>query len=154
MVDEGFNRLRLEHLDAALGRFKALSARGRPSPGWLKVIREALGRTERQQAARVGISGPSLHKAEASEADEKITLGQLRRLADALDCELVYVLVPRTPLLEQVEQQALKLAQQDVLGTAHSASLSGKAPSESAVRSSIREQQASYLRGRLARLWD
>src|SRR6218665_3654773 len=89
------NQLRLEQLQATLSSYADLVKRQTPPRGWLKLIREGLGRTERQQAQRLGISGPTLHKSEQSEADDRITLGQLRKLADGLDCELVYALGPR-----------------------------------------------------------
>lgn len=41
------------------------------------------------------MAGPSLHKAEAAEARGRISLTQLRKLAEALGCEVVYALVPR-----------------------------------------------------------
>ncbi|MGE0097541.1 MAG: hypothetical protein AB7S86_04260 [Hydrogenophaga sp.] len=50
----------------------------------MKLILEALGRMERQQAQRLGISGATLHKSEPSEADDRISLAQLRKLADRL----------------------------------------------------------------------
>jgi transcriptional regulator with XRE-family HTH domain len=51
----------------------------------LKLIREALGRTKRLQSQRLGVSGATLHKSEQSEADDRISLGQLRKIADGLD---------------------------------------------------------------------
>ncbi|MDO8714450.1 MAG: transcriptional regulator, partial [Polynucleobacter sp.] len=67
-----FNSLRLEQLQASLTAYDVLRAKRAPSRGWLKEIREALGLTERQQAARLGVSGAALHKSEQAEADERI----------------------------------------------------------------------------------
>jgi predicted DNA-binding mobile mystery protein A len=49
---------------------------------------------------------------EQAEAADAITLGTLRRVAEALDCDLQYALVPRRPLREMRRQQALHLARQ------------------------------------------
>ena len=68
------NQLRIEQLQTTLSRYADLVKRQAPTRGWLKLIREALGRTERQQAKRLGISGATLHKSEQSEADDRITL--------------------------------------------------------------------------------
>jgi predicted DNA-binding mobile mystery protein A len=102
----------------------------RPTPprGWLKLIREALGRTERQQAQRLGIAGATLHKSEQSEADDRITLGQLRKLADGLDCELVHALVPRRPLTDVVQERARAIAMEEVGGEAHTMGLEDQRP--------------------------
>ncbi len=51
-------------------------------------------------------------KLEQAEAVDAITLDTLRRVADALDCDLQYALVPRRPLLEMRWQQALHLVRQ------------------------------------------
>ena len=51
-----------------------------------------------------------MRKLEDAEADEAITLSTLRKMADALDCELRYVLVPRKPLQAQLNDRARGLA--------------------------------------------
>ena len=105
-MSSDFNRLRLEQIEQALEPYLALRGRSAPAGGWLKAIREALGRPLRGQAARLHISAPTLLKSEAAEARDRITLGQLRKLAAGLDCELIYALVPREPLSKVVEAQA------------------------------------------------
>ena len=84
----------------------------RPPAGWLRAIREALGMTSGVLAERLGVTASGARKLEQAEAIDAITLGTLRRVADALDCDLQYALVPRRPLREMRWQQALQLAQQ------------------------------------------
>jgi iron-sulfur cluster repair protein YtfE (RIC family) len=48
------------------------------------------------------MTGQGVRKLEKAEADGAITLNTLRRLADGLDCDVRYVFVPRTSLVEQV----------------------------------------------------
>ena len=148
-----FNYLRLEQLQAAVNAYGVFLTKRVPSRGWLKEIREALGRTERQQAKRVGISGSALHKSEQSEAEERITLGQLRKLADGLDCELVYALVPRKPLTEVVQDKAKQLAQEEVVGVAHSMSLENQRPTDERIKMQITRRAEELLRGRWSNLW-
>lgn len=145
--------LRLEQVQRQLDAFAPLLKLHRPRRGWLKMVRETLGRTERQQAARVGITGPALHKAEQSEAEERITLGQLRRLADGLDCELVYALVPRRPLAEVVQERARAIAMEEVSGVAHSMSLEGQCPSKATLRRQVKQRTEELLLGRWSQLW-
>ncbi|MDM0081215.1 mobile mystery protein A [Variovorax sp. J31P179] len=133
--------------------FADMMKRPRPSRGWLKLIREALGRTERQQAQRLGISGPTLHKSEQSEADDRITLGQLRKLADGLDCELVYALVPRRPLTDMVEERARAIAIEEVGGVAHTMSLEDQRPGAARLRKQVDRRTEELLRGRWSDLW-
>lgn len=60
--------------------------------------------------SRVGISGQGVRKLEQAEADASISLQTLRRLAEGLDCEMHYVLVPRTSLIDKVLTRAQDLA--------------------------------------------
>jgi len=147
------NLLRLEQLQSALEPHTALLEKRAPSRGWLKEIREALGRTERQQAALLGISGPALHKSEQSEADERISLAQLRKLANGLDCELVYAVVPRKPLPDVVQNRAIALAQQDVQGVAHTMGLENQRPTEGRLQKQVERRAQELLRGKWSELW-
>ena len=104
--------LRLAQMDAVLQVAASQSLPQRPPAGWLRAIREALGLPTAALAARLGITASGVRKLEQAEATDAITLGTLRRVAEALDCELQYALVPRRPLREMRWQQALHLAQQ------------------------------------------
>jgi predicted DNA-binding mobile mystery protein A len=59
-----------------------------------------------QLAERLKIKQPSLVTLEQSEAKGTIELATLRRVAEALDCALVYVLVPNKPLEKMVRDRA------------------------------------------------
>lgn len=148
-----FNHLRLEQLQAAVKTYETLLTKRAPSRGWLKEIREALGRTERQQAERLGISGSTLHKSEQSEAEERISLGQLRKLADGLDCELVYALVPRKPLTEVVQDRAKQLAKEEVYGVAHTMGLEDQRPTDERIQKQVARRAEELLRGKWSNLW-
>ena len=104
--------LRLAQMDAVLQDAACHPLPPRPPAGWLRAIREALGMTSAALAARLGITASGVRKLEQAEATDAITLGTLRRVAEALDCELQYTLVPRRPLREMRRQQALHLAEQ------------------------------------------
>ena len=61
-------------------------------------------------AARMGVVQQNISDLERSERHDTIKLETLRRTADALDCDLVYALVPRTSLDEAVKAQARRKA--------------------------------------------
>lgn len=81
-----------------------------PRSGWIATIRQALGMNKTQLAKRIGVTRPSLDGLESNEVKESITLASLRKVADALGCDLQYVLVPRKSLEKQIAEQALKKA--------------------------------------------
>mgnify|MGYP007038998850 FL=1 len=101
----------------------------------------------------MNITGSTLHKSELAEAEERITLGQLRKLADGLDCELVYALVPRKPLTQVVEDQARSIALQEVSAVAHTMSLEDQRPATDRLRKQVEQRTAELLRGRWSDLW-
>lgn len=152
-MDSRMRQLRLEEIQASVAAYSDLTRRRPPPRGWLKAIRAALGLTERQQAERLGITGSTLHKSESAEAEGRITLGQLRKLADGLDCELVYALVPRTPLTQVVEDRARSIALQEVSGAAHTMSLEDQRPAADRLRKQVDQRTAELLRGRWSDLW-
>lgn len=77
-----------------------------PPLGWIRAIREALGMSAADLAARLGIATASVNDIERSEKAGRIRLDTLERAAAALGCDLVYALVPRVSLDEMVNHQA------------------------------------------------
>jgi len=90
-------------------RFKQISPVTKleaPVRGWIRAIRGALGMTTKQLANRLGVKQPSVIALEKSEAKGSIELATLRRVAEALDCTLVYLLVPNKTLEATVRDRA------------------------------------------------
>lgn len=111
------------HLD---DRFKKIGPAGRFAPpvrGWIRAIREALGMSSTQLAKRLGVKQPSVIAFEQSEAKDTIELATLRRVAEALDCTLVYALVPNKPLKAMVRDRARALARRRFVPVEHSMEL-------------------------------
>jgi predicted DNA-binding mobile mystery protein A len=79
--------------------------------------------TTAQLARRIGVSQPRAVAIEQAERTGAITLDSLRRAARALECELVYVLVPRKPLEELTGDRALALAKRRLVHTRHTMAL-------------------------------
>jgi predicted DNA-binding mobile mystery protein A len=152
-MDIKLRQLRLEQVQAMTEAYAGLTTHHRPRRGWLKGIREALGITERQQASRVGISPSTLHKAEQAEGEERITLKRLRRLADDLDCELVYALVPRTPLTQLVAERARAIALMEIGRVSHSMALENQLPGSARLIKQVEQRADELLRGPWSELW-
>ncbi|HEY1132044.1 MAG TPA: mobile mystery protein A [Roseateles sp.] len=104
------NRLARKRLDTKLAPFRALTTIDMPRTGWLRAIRQALGMSSRQLAERLGLASQSVDDMEKTEATGTIRLDTLRRAAAALDCTLVYALVPNQSLQAMVERRARALA--------------------------------------------
>lgn len=66
-----------------------------PAEGWLRQVRLARGVTQQALADALGCKRQACAQLERSEARGAISLYSLRKAAAAMDCELVYALVPR-----------------------------------------------------------
>jgi len=110
-------------LDKRLNSLRDSEIFTRPSRGWVKAIREALGMTTSQLAKRLGVVQSRVVAIEQAEAKGTITLNSLEKAANALDCRLVYTLIPRKPLNELVAERAERLAEKRLKSTSHSMAL-------------------------------
>jgi predicted DNA-binding mobile mystery protein A len=78
-------------------------------------------------AARLGTTAGAVTRLEQSEAADRVRLDTLRRAADALGCDLVYLLVPRRPLTAVVRERARELAHRQVAAIEQTMRLEGQA---------------------------
>ena len=96
-------------LDERLVQFGPADRYRPPARGWIKAIRESLGMSAAQLAKRMGVRQPSIVDLERSEEKGSIELATLRRAAEALDCSLVYALIPNKPLETTIRDRARAL---------------------------------------------
>jgi predicted DNA-binding mobile mystery protein A len=94
------------HLDERCKELGPVTRYSPPLRGWIKAVREALGMTTAQLAKRLGMKQPSVVAIEQSEAKGTIELATLRRVAEALECTVVYALVPNKPLETTIRDRA------------------------------------------------
>lgn len=94
-----------------------------PIYGWINAIRFALGINSRQLGRKIGISGQGVLELEKSEVHDTIQLKTLKKVAEALDCRLVYSLVPNQPLEQKFKHKAQEIARKRMARTSHSMSL-------------------------------
>ena len=125
-----------------------------PRGGWVRAIRDALGMTQAQLAARMGLSRPAVQGLERAEAERRITLESLDRLARAMHCRVVYSLVLEGGSLDGLrERQAEALADKLLTPADHSMKLEAQG-----VSAGERERQRKLLadslfRGTARGLW-
>ena len=80
----------------------------RPPQGWLKTIREFFGMTTEQLAKKINVSQSRVVNLEKNEKNTKIST--MERIADALDCDFVYAIIPRKNIDDILYNQAKKRA--------------------------------------------
>ena len=141
-------------LDKRLNPLRDSNSLTRPPRGWIKAIREALGMTTAQLARRIGVSQPRVVTIEKAEKNASITLDSLERAARAMDCRVVYALVPIKPLDDLVKERARIVAKKRLQSAQHSMALEAQS-----VEKSDEEEQLKNLGERLtkeagAKLWE
>jgi len=122
-----YTKLKLEQTEEQLRPFRRLARAQSPRGGWVRAIREALGMSGAQLAARLNVTRQTIKDLEHSEATGKITLDSLNKLAAALGCRVVYGLVPEKPLEEMQRDRAGKIAESLLKPVSHSMKLEAQA---------------------------
>lgn len=125
----------------------------RPARGWIKAIREALGMTTAQLAARMGVAQPRIAELEKREAARVVTLQSLERAAEALDCRLVYIFVPKDSLEERINMRAEAVADLHLSAVDHTMRLEKQGVTDKQRRDEMKKKIVADLLERPARLW-
>ncbi len=102
-VTRAMATLRRRQIDQQLGPQSLLRDTVPPELGWVTTIRQALGMSMRQLAARLGVSSQAVAELEKAERRDAITVAKLRQVANALSCDVVVAFVPRQSLQSMVE---------------------------------------------------
>lgn len=123
-----YRAMRLRQLSSSLAAFEEARKQTRPSRGWLRAVREALGMTLEHVGKMSKVTRQRIQKYENAEANDRITLATLHRVADAMGCELVYAIVPKSgTLMDLADKQARDLATKRVLAAEHTMALEDQA---------------------------
>jgi predicted DNA-binding mobile mystery protein A len=116
------NRAR-DRLDKKFEALRPLDRFAMPPKGWIRAIRDAIGMTGAQLGRRVGNSPQGIVGLERSEAAGTIQLNTLRRAAEAMECVLVYAIIPKTSLADMVNSRAREIARRALQRVSHSMAL-------------------------------
>lgn len=143
-------RKQLERRLAPLRSMQLIS----PPRGWIKAIRESLGMTARQLAARVGTVHSRVLAIEQAEVRGAITLETLRKAAASMNCSLVYALVPIEPLDDIVRARATEKAQGNMARLDHTMRLENQALLKTDLNAEQQRIVDEILAGPLRSLWD
>ena len=119
--------------------------------GWVREIRTALGLSQSQLARRAGVSRATVQQMERAEAERRITLASLDKLAAAMDCQVAVAILPRGGTLDDVRRRQAAMKAEAIL---HERTKANKRPPRP-VDLERRKQQliTRLLRGSRRRLW-
>jgi predicted DNA-binding mobile mystery protein A len=124
-----------------------------PKGGWIRAIRTALGMTMAQLGKRLSMSSQGVAELENREANASITLAKLQSAADALECDVLIALVPRVPLDDMVQRQAVLKATQENNRLIHTMKLENQERGV-ALSPDLTPTIERWISKRGSRLWD
>ena len=150
---QSYARLKIKQVEELVQTYRRFPRVPPPRGGWVRAIREALGMSAQQLGARVHVARQTVENLERSEAQGKITLDSLNKLAGALGCRVVYALVPEKPLAEIQHDRARQIADGLVKSASHSMKLEAQSVSEREQRRQRDRMVETLLQGNLRKLW-
>lgn len=145
-----FVALKRKQLDA---RLRAVTPVPAPDDGWIKSVRTALGMSAAQLGRRMEVSQQTVAGLETSERNGSITISSLARAAEALNCDLQVVFVPKTSLEATVLAQAEAKARDERNRIVHTMGLEDQAEGVSDALD-VRNAPDAWMGRRLGQLWD
>jgi predicted DNA-binding mobile mystery protein A len=124
----GYREIRLKQLSSSLAAFEEAKNIARPQRGWLRAVREALGLTLGQVGQAAHTAHQRIVNFEKAEENDRITLRSLRRVAEAMGCELVYAIVPKSGTIQELAEHPVRsAATKRVLAVEHTMALEDQA---------------------------
>lgn len=102
-------------VEAKLTPWQPMREQTQPPGGWLKTVRQALGMKTAQAAKRAGLSEQDVLRIEAQACDNSAQFEEVKRLADAIGCDVVWGLVPKQSLKEALRNQARCVAEKRII---------------------------------------
>lgn len=123
--------------------------------GWIRSSRTAIGMTLKQLATRLGFSVPAAKNFEMREVEEAITLASLRKIANAMEMDLVYYFKPKQDSLDDLLQIRAELKAKELMESSNQAMLLENQEADNNNKSREYDRLITEIRNqKLSSLWD
>lgn len=128
------------------------AARDIPIGSLIKSIRLQLGMSQKALAKRAGIPQSTISRIEQSERDAN--LSTLRKILEALSCDLLIVPLLQDSIEAIRRKQARKMAEKQVRYLKGTMNLEDQQPDSRFVGVLIKQEEERFLQGPKSKLWD
>ena len=126
-----------------------------PPRGWINAFRTAMNMSLVQLAKRLKKTSVSVKEIEEREQNKTITLNKLMEVAEELDLQFVYALLPKEASIETIiEKRALQVAREIVMRTSHSMKLEEQENREERLQRAIKDRAEQIKQEMPKYLWD
>lgn len=150
-MDWSLRKMRAKQIETQL---KGLSKLSCPEIGWVKTIRETLGMNTRQLGKRCKVSSERIIRIESDEMEGRTTLATLEKIAQAMNCRLVYAIVPNDGMIEFIEKTAEDKAKTQLQQTSHHMALEDQKISIESMKEQIHFLKEELLKNNIKHIWD
>lgn len=110
MKNTFLNETSLSQIDRRIEALRTTKELASIRGGWIKYMRQALGLTLQDLAKKVALTPANIAQAEKREVEEKVSIVTLKKLAEAMECELVYFFVPKKDIRSFIHDKAVEKA--------------------------------------------
>lgn len=100
------DKLAMKQIKKRLAKLRPLVNETQIRTGWISYIRHALCMTLAKLAERSGLNLSTVHQIEKRELEGKVTLQTMSKIAEAMDCEFLYAIIPKKELPLYLKQIA------------------------------------------------
>ncbi len=147
--------LSVHQLDDQIRQFVNGQRFDRIPQGWIRSSRTAIGMTLKQLATRLEFSVPAAKNFEMREVDEAITLASLRKIANAMEMDLVYYFKPKQDSLDDLLQIRAELKAKELMESSNQAMLLENQEADNKNKSREYDRLITEIRNqKLSSLWD
>ncbi len=147
--------LSVHQLDDQIRQFVNGQRFDRIPQGWIRSSRTAIGMTLKQLATRLGFSVPAAKNFEMREVEEAITLASLRKIANAMEMDLVYYFKPKQDSLDDLLQIRAELKAKELMESSNQAMLLENQEADNKNKSREYDRLITEIRNqKLSSLWD
>jgi len=146
----------IKQLDKQLKEWQILSTKNaRPRAGWIRTLRKALSMSAEQFADRLGLTRARVNQLENAEVHDAVTLRTLKKAANALNCDLVYAIIPKdnASLEDIIKRRAEQIANERVTSVGHTMSLEAQTVDSDALKIQKEELVKNLIEHLNKKLW-
>ena len=123
-----------------------------PSPAdWIRILRNSLRMTQAELARRAKISQPHLAGIESGKTDPQIST--VKRIFEAMSCDLVLEPRPRKPIKELLRGRARSIALKRLKQSMGTMALEQQAPEADVFKQLLEKRTDDILTDRREKLW-
>ena len=140
-----------ERVNQAAMQLEELSV---PSEGWLRTVRKALGMSGAQLARRMGVTRGLVSNTEKAELSGSVTLKNMQQMAQAMDCRLIYAVVPQGKVEDIIRKRAFAKAKEMVSETNIHMALEEQTLSDEKIRFEIERLATEMIDKMNSDLWN